>query len=135
MQKLIGIDTTANELELTLIKKRSYKLIPFGRFNLKWDCSKAVAKRKNNISIKEILDSYVQASGMPYTKEQYDNIVFFMKKNKTEFLIDVESRFIYTIIGNQLCSISHQKLTAYKHYLSEFGLIDNIETWTLYISN
>ncbi len=116
-------------LEMTLTKTRKYTLVPFGRFSIKWKCSKALAQKAHILPYDETRFQY--DSGMPYTPEQEKEFVKFMIKNKTDVLIDSRGDF-YTRMGDNWCEISHPKLYRYKEFMHAQGLEDCKETWEAY---
>lgn len=115
-------------LNLTLVKTRKYILKPFGRFTIKWRCSKALAEKAHILPYDETRFQY--DSGMPYTPEQEKEFVKFMIKHKSDVLTD--GREFYTRMGDNWCEITHPKLYRYKQYLLTQGLEDCKETWEQY---
>lgn len=119
------------ELNITLTKVEKYQLKPFGQFKLKWSCTEGVAKRPNILPLIGI--SFVREEGMPYNKEQYEGIVAYMKKNKSEVLCDGMN--YYTIIGDRFVKLFHNKLNLYKQFLLSRGFDDDETSWKLFKKN
>lgn len=117
-------------LELTLVKTQTYKMIPFGRFIIKWMPSKKIAKRPHILDYAEV--KFNIGSGMPYTKEQEKEFEKFMLKHKTDIMVDNSNRF-YTRIGDSWLEIRHNKLYDYLSYLKDRSLEDNKESWDRYV--
>lgn len=118
-----------NSFELTLIKTKSYKLIPFGRFSI---CFKETKRTKrNDVILMSELDIY-HDTGMPYTPEQSKLIIKLMKKYKTDVLTDEHMSKFYTR-GSQFVEIRHTKLASYRFYLRDNGWDDTEATWLSYV--
>lgn len=94
-------------LNITLSKPKAYDLKPFGNFTIKW-LPKRVAQ--NTIPFHE-LEVYHETS-MPMTEEQDKEIVRFMKKYKTDILINEDGIF-YTRLNRGLTKVNHDKLRNY----------------------
>lgn len=118
------------KLNFTLTKKRTYEMKPFGRFLIKFNPSKAIAQRPHILPMNDL--KYDSEKGMPLdgVNDETDNqIVKYMKKNKTDILTD-GYRF-YSRAGT-FTEVSHVKLDLYESYLKQFGVEDNAETWDNY---
>jgi formyltetrahydrofolate hydrolase len=100
-------------LKLSLVKTVEYDLKPFGKFLIKWNCGKKSIANPNIIPFVELNFDY--NNGMPYTKEQYNDIVKYMKKNKTDIL--TQNGRYYTILSENLVECTHSKLIDYKKKL------------------
>ena len=110
-------------LELTLIKKEHYELKPFGKFIIKWKCSSQMAKRNDILDFNTT--SFDSRTGMPYTTDDEKLFEKYMKKHKTDVLIDCMGDF-YTRMGDNWVEISHTKLHKYKDYLLKMNDYKNI---------
>ena len=120
-------------LEFTLTKKRNYSLTPFGRFIIKWAPSKTLKTKEHIIPIAEL--TIFHDTSMPCSVETDDNIVKFMKKHKTDILIDSDNRF-FTRIGIGFSRVEHSKLLSFLKY-KESRVFENNETefekWDMYV--
>lgn len=117
-------------LELTLVKTQTYKMIPFGRFLIKWCPSKKIASRPHILDYAEV--KFNIGSGMPYTKEQEKEFEKFMIRHKSDILTDERRSTFYTRIGDSWVEIRHNKLYEYAVFLKEENREDNEETWKAY---
>ena len=88
--------------------------IPFGKFIIKWKCSSQMAKRNDILDFNTT--SFDSRTGMPYTTDDEKLFEKYMKKHKTDVLIDCMGDF-YTRMGDNWVEISHTKLHKYKDYL------------------
>lgn len=104
------------DLKMTLTKTRDYELKPFGKFRFKMTKGKDYSKKMDVLEVTETIIEY--DTGMPYTKEQYDTIVKYMKKAKTDILID-KYNDCYSIMGDKFVKVSHKKITSFKTFLSQ----------------
>ena len=102
-------------MELTLIKKQTFKLEPFGKFSI------SMARNPKRhlphiIPLDELSIDFNTA--MPFTKEQEQEIIRFMKKHKTDILTDGGYLGFYTRAGGgqygSLCHVAHPKLVEYR---------------------
>jgi hypothetical protein len=100
-------------LKLSLVKTVEYNLKPFGKFLIKWNCGEKSKQNPNIIPFSELHFDY--NTGMPYTKEQYKDIVKYMKANKTDIL--TENGKYYTILSENLVECKHGKLIDYRNKL------------------
>jgi len=98
-------------MELTLTKSKDYKLEPYGKFNIKW------VKHPEKCAINTIpfieLEIYHDSS-YPMTAEQEQEIVNFMKANKTDILTDGSYLGFYTRLNEGLVMVRHPKLLKYR---------------------
>lgn len=97
------------EFKFSLVKTVNYDLKPFGNFIIKWLRPKT--DKPNIISVSEL--SIDDNTCMPIDEKQDKEIVKFMKKHKTDILIDKYGNF-YTRAGSGFCMVSHKKLREYK---------------------
>ena len=102
-------------MELTLIKKQTFDLKPYGKFLI------SMARNpKRHIPHIIPLDelSIDHQTSMPFTEEQEKEIIKFMKANKTDILTDGGYLGFYTRAGGgefgSLCHVAHPKLVAYR---------------------
>lgn len=116
-------------LNLVLVKTVEYELKPFGKFKFKWSPSEALKKRTHVLPIREV--SWTQNTGMPYSELQSKEIVKYMKKHKTDILIDSHGRLL-TIMSDRFTEISHPKLRRYLEFLSQRERSDSEEMWEEY---
>jgi hypothetical protein len=121
--------SNTDKLEMTLVKTQKFTLVPFGRFQIKWNPSKAVSERRNVLHFAQV--RFNDATGMPYTVEQEKAFVKFMIKHKTDVLTD--GRDFYTRMGDNWLAINHSKLSDYKTFLYKRNLKDTKETWEAYM--
>ena len=120
-------------LKMTLTKTRDYELKPFGRFRFKWENGRDYSKKMNLLEVRETTIEHV--TGMPYTPEQYDIIVKYMKKHKSDILID-KYNDCYTIMSDKFVRVSHKKITMFKTFLSQRDIEDyenETELWNEFI--
>ena len=102
-------------MELTLIKKQTFNLKPFGRFTI----SMARNPRRNSPHILPLCELEIDhKTSMPFTEEQEKQIIMYMKKHKTDILTDGGYLGFYTRAGGgqygSLCHVAHPKLVAYR---------------------
>ena len=102
-------------IELTLIKKQTFKLEPYGRFSI------SMARHpKRHLPHVVPLDelSIDHQTSMPFTEAQEKEVIKLMKKHKTDILTDGGYLGFYTRAGQgkfaSLCHVAHPKLVAYK---------------------
>jgi hypothetical protein len=120
--------TTDGKLKMTMVKKRTYTLMPFGRFWIKWAAGK---KTKENPLILDFDRLRIDHdSRMLYDKEQEKEFVKYMKANHTDILTDGQN--FYTRISDDWAEVSHEKLLMYKKFLTDSGMKDNKESWEQY---
>ena len=100
-------------MELTLVKQKTFKLEPYGKFNIKWTYK---PKSPRTIPYSEVTINWDTA--YPMTKEQEKEVIKFMKANKTDILTDGSYFGFYTRAGQgkfaSLCHIRHPKLITYR---------------------
>lgn len=118
-----------DKLEMTLVKTQRFSLMPFGRFQIKWNPSQKVSEKRNVLNFAQV--RFNDATGMPYTVEQEKAFVKFMIKHKTDVLTD--GRDFYTRMGDNWIVINHSKLDDYRAFLYKRKLNDNQETWEAYM--
>jgi len=117
-------------MKLTLIKKQTFKLKPYGKFFI------SMARRPKShlphvIDFRELRIDF--ESGMPFTKEQEQKILKEMKKHKTDIFTDGSWNGHYTRAGGgqyaSLCRVSHPKISKYQDDVDGFReVIDNTYT-------
>jgi hypothetical protein len=107
------------KIEMTLTKSVTFKLEPYGKFCFKWKRPKNETPNMIYIGELHIKDD----TRMPITTEQYDHLVKIMKAHKTD-VFTFDDRF-YTITGDDLAEIRHDKLTQYKINEEFKELVDN----------
>lgn len=99
----------SNTISFTLTKTKEYKLKPFGKFRFVW-------KRKTkiyHILVDEIEQHFDDR--MPLNSPEVENeITKYMKKNKTDVLVDDYHNY-YTRTSNGFIRITHQQLSDYEH--------------------
>jgi hypothetical protein len=94
-------------LNITLSKPISYDLKPFGNFIIKWLPKK---RTRNTIPLHE-LEVYDETT-VPMSKEQEKEIIHYMKKYKTDILINEDGN-LYTRLNRGLTKVNHEKLRNY----------------------
>lgn len=97
-------------MELTLVKTRTYKLEPYGKFAIKW---KTRQNHIPNIIPMDELEVY-NVTTYPMSEEQEKEVIKFMKKHKTDILTDGSYFGFYTRVAGGLTMVRHPKLMAYK---------------------
>jgi len=97
-------------MELTLVKTKTYKLEPYGKFNIRW---KARQRNIPNIIPMDELEIY-QDTTYPMSKEQEEQVIKLMKKHKTDILTDGSYFGFYTRIAGGLTMVRHKKLIQYR---------------------
>jgi len=104
---------TNQEMELTLIKTKTFKLEPYGRFNIKWTYK---PKSPRTIPYSEVSINW--ESAFPMTKEQEKEVIKLMKKHKTDILTDGSYLGFYTRVSGgefgQIAHIAHPHLVRYR---------------------
>jgi hypothetical protein len=110
-------------MELTLIKTKTYKLEPYGKFVIKWNTRQG--HLPNIIPFDELRISH--ETSMPMSKEQDKEVVKLMKKHKTDILTDGDK--YYTRVNDGLTEIGHRKLTMYKQDIAFKNAVDAGHTW------
>ena len=89
--------------EATLVKTQTFKLKPYGRFNIKWVHN---PKSPRTIPYHEVTINWDTA--YPMTEEQEKEVIKFMKKYKTDILTDGGYLGFYTrVSGGEFGSIAH----------------------------
>lgn len=113
-------------MKLTLIKKQTFKLKPYGKFYI------SMARRPKShlphvIDFREIDIDF--ESSMPFTEQQEIDIVKEMRKHKTDIFTDDNFEF-YTRAGggkfSSLCRVTHPKLIEYRENEAFRALVDDI---------
>ena len=124
-----SIGTTIDgKLKMTMIKKRTYTLLPFGRFWIKWAAGK---KAKENPLVLDFDRLKIDHnSGMPYDGDQEIAFVKYMKANHTDILTDGQN--FYTRISDNWVEVRHEKLSKYQQFLTNGCMEDNKESWEIY---
>ena len=111
-------------MKLTLTKKKTFKLEPYGRFIIKF-----VRKAQSPRTIPADELSIDHETSMPFTKQQEENIIKLMKKYKTDIFTDGSYLGFYTRAGGgeygSLCHISHPNLVKYREDEMYREIIDN----------
>lgn len=120
-----------NNIEFTLTKKIDYDLKPFGKFLFKWNPSKTINKRPHILGIGET--SWSQEEDMPVDDDTDKKIVKFMKKHKTDVLINQYGE-CFSRLGNGFVPFTHSKIYAHKIFLDQSGMEDGQEAWENYIN-
>jgi hypothetical protein len=118
-------------LVLDLVKTTHHELLPFGRFSIEFYPG---AKRKLNPKVIPVVElNYDFLKGMPYTRQ--DELAFerYMKKFKTDILIQ-DGKF-YTRISSEFVEIYHAKLDSYARFLFNSSVEDNLDSWKAYMGD
>lgn len=124
-----SVQTTIDgELKMTMIKKRTYTLRPFGRFWVKWAAGKKTKENPLVIDFNGLRFDY--RTGMPYDGDQEIAFCKYMKANHTDILTD--GRNFYTRVGDDWVEVSHEKLSKYSQFLTNGCMEDNLESWEQY---
>ena len=110
-------------MELTLTKIETFKLEPYGKFCFKWHSPRTGSLKPHQILIYEIIMK--QETRMPASKEQTNEIINVMKKNKTDVLTDGYK--FYTLSNDDLIEIWHEKLAKYKEDPAYKSVVDEVE--------
>lgn len=109
-------------MEITLTKSKEYKLQPFGKFNIKWvKHPERCAPR--TIPFIELEIDY--DTSYPMSDEQEQEIVKYMKTNKTDILTDGSYFGFYTRLNEGLVMVRHPKLVQYREDEGFRAVIDN----------
>ena len=111
-------------MEITLVKKQTYKLEPFGKFVIK---SKTRQGHLPNIIPLDEL-RILHDTGMPMDGEQEKQVLKLMKKFKTDILTNGYNTY-YTRCGNSLTEVWHKKLSMYKEDEGFRNMVDNGHSW------
>ena len=111
-------------IEVTLTKKRTYKLEPYGKFAVKF------LKRTNNVAPRTLpvseLDMFHEES-FPLGDFE-DEFVKLMKKHKTDIFTDGSYNGFYTRTGSGMTRVWHEKLAMYRDNQGGFkDLIDGLD--------
>lgn len=112
-------------MELTLIKKKTFKLEPYGKFYI------SLARHPKNaphiIDARELEIDF--DTTMPFTKEQEKDIIKEMKKHKSDVFTDGSYFGFYTRVSGgehgSLGLIRHPKLMKYRDEEGFKELVDN----------
>jgi hypothetical protein len=94
--------------ELTKVEK-FHELRPYGRFTIKWKTRQGHLPRI--IPFVEL--QFDSRTTMPTTDAQDKEIIKFMKKHKTDILVDSRGDF-YTRCGSGFGQVYHKKLGLYR---------------------
>jgi len=94
--------------ELTKVEK-FHELKPYGRFTIKWKTRQG--HLPNIIPFSEL--RFDSRTAMPTTEVQDKEIIKFMKKYKTDILVDSRGDF-YTRAGEGFVQVYHKKLGMYR---------------------
>jgi len=98
-----------NSITFDLTKVEYYhKLKPYGHFTIKW---KTKQGHLPNIIPFDELDIKYETS-MPVPKQVDKEIVKFMKKNKTDILVNSRREY-FTRTGSEFVQVYHKKLAMY----------------------
>lgn len=98
-----------NSITFDLTKTEHYhKLKPYGHFIIKWKTRQG--HLPNIIPMDEL--RFDGKNSMPVSEDVDKIIVKFMKKNKTDILVDDRGTF-YTRAGAGFTEVSHKKLSMY----------------------
>lgn len=101
-----------NKMEFTLTKTRSYNLVPFGKFDIKWK-SRSNYVKANVILVDELHIKHDTSFPIPADLDK--QIIKLMKQSKTDILTDGECYYTRTGIGQpRLTEVYHAKLARYK---------------------
>ena len=95
-------------MKLTLTKSVDYNLKPYGYFTIKWRTDQG--HLPNIIPFNEL--EILHDTTMPMSEEQDAEVVKFMKKNKTDILINEDGDY-YTRAGSGFTRVRHKKLAMY----------------------
>jgi hypothetical protein len=124
-----SVETTIDgKLKMTMIKKRTYTLMPFGRFWIKR--ATGVKTIQNPLVIDFDRLRIDHSTGMPYDGDQEIAFCKYMKKNHTDILTDGSS--FYTRISENWVEVRHEKLSKYQQFLTNGCMEDNQESWKQY---
>jgi len=119
-------------MEITLVKKQSYKLEPFGKFAIKEKTRQG--HLPNIIPWDELTVNH--NTTMPLTKEQDDAIVKMMKKAKTDILVDNNGYLsFYTRCAGGFTNVWHKKLSMYREDEGFRNQVDNGHSWGAIMMN
>jgi len=108
-------------MELTLIKTRTFKLEPYGKFKI--SMARHPKKSPNIIDFRELTIDF--GTSMPFTEEQEKEVVKLMKKHKTDILTDGSYFGFYTRTGAGLCHVAHPYLVKYREDECFKEMVDN----------
>jgi len=111
-------------MELTLIKTRTFKLEPYGKFKI--SMARHPKKSPNIIDLRELTIDH--DTKMPFTEEQEKEVIKLMKKHKTDILTDGSYFGFYTRISDgefaSLGLIRHPYLVKYREDDGFKALVD-----------
>jgi len=112
-------------MELTLVKTKTFKLEPFGKFNI--SMARNPKKAPHIIDFREL--SIDHDTSMPFTKEQEKEIIKLMKANKTDIFTDGSYFGFYTrVSGGEFASLARVDHPYFVKYREEEGfreMVDN----------
>ena len=92
-------------LNLTLIKKETFELEPFGKFTIRWKTRRQW--KANVIPFSEL--NIEHSTAMPLSEEQEKDLVKLMKKNKTDIVATNNGQVWYTRLNDGLVRVYHKK--------------------------
>jgi len=119
-------------MEITLTKKQSYKLEPFGKFVIKSKTRQG--HLPNIIPLDELRIEHRES--MPMDGEQEKQVVKLMKKFKTDILVDNNGYLsFYTRVGHDLTQVWHKKLSMYREDEGFRSMVDNGHSWGAIMMN
>lgn len=124
-----SIETTIDgKFKMTMIKKRTYTLMPFGRFYIKWAAGVKTIQNPLVLDFDRLRIDH--NSGMPYDVDQEKAFVKFMKANHTDILTDGQN--FYTRVSENWVEIRHEKLSKYQQFLINGCMEDSKKSWEQY---
>lgn len=109
-------------MKLTLIKTKTFKLKPFGKFTIKF-VKNATSSR--TIPVSEL--SIDHNTSMPFTEQQERDIIKLMKANKTDILTDESLEFYTRVNGGvyrSLAKVAHPNFVKYQEDIAFRAVID-----------
>lgn len=110
-------------MELTLTKTKTFKLKPYGRFNIRFTYK---PRSPRTIPFSEM--DIDHDTSMPFTEQQEKDIIKLMKKHKTDILTDGGYLGFYTRAGAgefaSLCHVAHPHLVQYREDEAFRAVID-----------
>lgn len=110
-EELQALEQKFSRLDITLTKKQSFKLMPFGKFVIKFKTRQGHIP--NIIPIDEL--TIDKQSTMPMSPEEDKAIIKMMKANHTDILVDNNGYLsFYTRVAGGLTHVWHKKLSMYR---------------------
>jgi len=116
-------------MEITLTKTQQYNLLPYGKFTIKWKTKQG--HLPNIIPFDELQIKH--DTTMPLTAEQDKLIIKFMKKHKTDILID--GRDFYTRAASGFTEVYHKKLGLYRDDTAFKNAVDTGDSFAMIMLN